>query len=238
MLVLARLRDETIMIGDEVQVTIVDIRGDKVRLGISAPKSIPVHRKEIYDAIRNANRDAAGLQPGDLYPNILPGPAPAAVKLAPPPSPIPFFDRSAHEPFLCAAVDEARKGLSEGGVPIGAVLVRGGEIIGRGHNRRVQRSDPMAHAEIDALSNAGRQKSYRDTVLYSTLMPCYLCSGAAVQFGIPRVVVGDTANCGGAPDLLRARGVEVIDLHDADCIKMMAEFIRVYPGLWHEDIGK
>src|ERR1700753_3418065 len=124
------------------------------------------------------------------------------------------------DPFLRAAIDEAKLGLSEGGLPIGSVLVRGNQIIARGHNRRVQRGDPMAHAEIDCLTNAGRQKTYRDTVLYSTLMPCYLCSGAAVQFGVPRVVVGESANFAGAPDFMRSRGIEVLDLHDDECIKM------------------
>src|SRR5437868_3367137 len=140
--------------------------------------------------------------------------------------------------FLRAAIDEAKKGLSEGGLPIGSVLVRGGEIIGRGHNRRVQNGDPMAHAEIDCLSNAGRQKTYRDTVLYSTLMPCYLCSGAAVQFGLPKVVVGESANFPGAPDFMRSKGIQVIDLHDEDCTRLMSDFIQAHPGLWHEDIGK
>src|SRR6201992_3569331 len=124
------------------------------------------------------------------------------------------------DPFLRAAIDEAKLGLSEGGLPIGSVLVRGNQIIARGHNRRVQRGDPMAHAEIVALTNAGRQKTYRDTVLYSTLMPCFLCSGAAVQFGVPRVVVGESANFAGAPDFMRSRGIEVLDLHDDECIKM------------------
>src|SRR3954471_22971752 len=98
------------------------------------------------------------------------------------------------DPFLQAAIDEARLGLSEGGLPIGSVLVRDGQIIGRGHNRRVQRGDPMAHAEIDCLTSAGRQRTYADTVLYSTLMPCFLCSGAAVQFGVQKVIVGESVN--------------------------------------------
>src|SRR5919206_2584553 len=98
------------------------------------------------------------------------------------------------DPFLRAAIDEAKLGLSEGGLPIGSVLVRDGKIIGRGHNRRVQRGDPMAHAEIDCLTKAGRQTTYKDTVLYSTLMPCFLCSGAVVQFGIPKVIVGESVN--------------------------------------------
>ena len=149
------------------------------------------------------------------------------------------------DPFLRAAIDEARQGLREGGLPIGSVLVRGGKIIGAGHNRRVQRGDPMAHAEIDCLTRAGRQKTYRDTVLYSTLMPCFLCSGAAVQFGIPKVVVGESVTFAGgegragrSPDFLRANGIEVIDLQDAECIDLMSTFIREHPELWNEDIGR
>ena len=148
------------------------------------------------------------------------------------------------DPYLRAAINEARLGLAEGGLPIGSVLVRNGQIIGRGHNRRVQNGDPMAHAEIDCLTRAGRQKTYADTVLYSTLMPCYLCTGAVIQFGVPKVVVGESVNfCGGegkwgtSPDFMRANGVEVIDLHDAECIEMMSKFIRENPRLWNEDIG-
>src|SRR5579864_1017156 len=118
------------------------------------------------------------------------------------------------DPFLRAAIDEAKQGLKEGGLPIGSVLVRGGKIIGRGHNRRVQKGDPMAHAEIDCLTNAGRQKSYRDTVLYSTLMPCHLCSGAIVQFGIPKVIVGESTNFCGAPDFLHRHRVEIVSVQD------------------------
>ncbi|MFI5381335.1 MAG: nucleoside deaminase [Tepidisphaerales bacterium] len=146
--------------------------------------------------------------------------------------------------FLKAAIDEALKGLSEGGLPIGSVLVRGGRIIGRGHNRRVQKSDPMAHAEIDCLTSAGRQKSYADTILYSTLMPCFLCSGAAVQFGIPKVIVGEAATFTGgssrggmSPDFMKSHGIEVVNLNDPDCIAMMREFIARHPDLWNEDIG-
>ena len=149
------------------------------------------------------------------------------------------------DPFLRAAIDEARLGLSEGGLPIGSVLVRGNQIIGRGHNRRVQNNDPMAHAEIDCLTRAGRQATYKDTVLYSTLMPCFLCSGAAVQFGVPKVIVGESVNfiggqgAGGmSPDFMRAHGIELIDLHDAECIEMMSRFIRDHPQLWNEDIGR
>ena len=148
------------------------------------------------------------------------------------------------DPFLRAAIDEAKLGLSEGGLPIGSVLVRNNQIIGRGHNRRVQHGDPMAHAEIDCLKNAGRQKTYKDTVLYSTLMPCYLCSGAAVQFGVPKVIVGESvtfhggdAKCGRSPEFMHSAGVEVVDLHDQECIEMMSKFIRENPALWNEDIG-
>ena len=148
------------------------------------------------------------------------------------------------DPFLRAAIDQAKKGLSEGGLPIGAVLVRGGEIIAAGHNRRVQNNDPMAHGEIDCLTRAGRQPTYKDTVLYSTLMPCFLCSGAVVQFGIPKVIVGESVNFpggqgpgGSSPQFLRAHGVEVIDLRDPECVAMMSDFIQAYPGLWNEDIG-
>jgi cytosine/creatinine deaminase len=149
------------------------------------------------------------------------------------------------DPFLRAAIDEAGKGLAEGGLPIGAVLVRDGRIIGRGHNRRMQRGDPMAHAEIDCLTGAGRQKTYRGTVLYSTLMPCFLCAGAVVQFGIPRIIVGESINFpggqgpgGSSPEFLRSHGVEIVDLAEDECIEMMARFIRENPDLWGEDIGR
>ncbi|MEM7808694.1 MAG: nucleoside deaminase [Planctomycetota bacterium] len=148
------------------------------------------------------------------------------------------------DPFLQAAIDEAKQGLAEGGLPIGSVLVRDGQIIGRGHNRRVQGGGAMIHAEIDCLNNAGRQTTYKDTILYSTLMPCFLCSGAAVQFGIPKVVVGESRTFPGgegrggtSPDFLRSHGIELIDLDDAECIEMMTTFIKENPALWNEDIG-
>jgi cytosine deaminase len=148
------------------------------------------------------------------------------------------------DPFLQAAIDEAKLGLSEGGLPIGSVLVRGDRIIGRGHNRRVQHGDPMAHAEIDCLKNAGRQGTYKDTILYSTLMPCYLCTGAAVQFGVPKVIVGESVTFPGGEskwglsgDFMRAAGIEVVDLRDETCIAMMRDFIAKNPTLWNEDIG-
>ena len=149
-----------------------------------------------------------------------------------------------HGPFLAVAIEEAEKGLAEGGLPIGSVLVRGGRIVGRGHNRRVQKGEPMAHAEIDCLNAAGRQRTYADATLYSTLMPCFLCSGAAVQFGIRRVVVGESVTFPGgigpggtSPEFLRSHGVEVIDLNDARCVEMMRRFIAERPEVWNEDIG-
>jgi cytosine deaminase len=238
MLVLTRQRDDSIMIGDDIEVTVVDIRGDKVRLGIEAPRKIAVHRKEVWEDIKKQNQAAAQMQPEDLA-NIpaVPPPAPPPVVEPEKPGPFPRLAQD-RDPFLMAAIEEARAGLREGGLPIGSVLVRGGQIIGKGHNRRVQRGDPMAHAEIDCLTNAGRQKTYNDTVLYSTLMPCHLCSGAAVQFGVPKVIVGESVNFGGAPDFMRSQGIEVVDLHDAECIEMMGKFIREHPELWNEDIGK
>ena len=137
-----------------------------------------------------------------------------------------------------AAIDEAKKGLAEGGIPIGSVLVRSGKIIGRGHNRRVQEGNPMKHAEIDCLINAGRVGRYDDTVLYSTLMPCYLCSGAVVQFNIPRVIVGESRTFPGAPDFMSEHGVIVTNLDLDECVQMMQGFIREHPSLWDEDIGK
>ena len=142
------------------------------------------------------------------------------------------------DPFLEAAIDEARKGKAEGGIPIGSVLVKSGQIIGRGHNRRVQDQDPITHAEIDCLRKAGRVGSYKGCVLYSTLMPCYLCSGAVVQFGIKKVIVGESITFPGAPEFMRANGVEVVDVSDPDCIQLMRTFIHEHPDLWNEDIGR
>lgn len=142
------------------------------------------------------------------------------------------------DPFMLAAIEEARKGRQEGGIPIGSVLVRDGKIIGRGHNRRVQQGDPMAHAEIDCLRDAGRIGDYRGAVLYSTLMPCYLCAGAVVQFGIKEVVVGESRTFPGAAELMLDHGVTVQDLDLEECVALMEAFIRDEPGLWNEDIGE
>ncbi|MBP1928837.1 cytosine deaminase [Methanolinea mesophila] len=147
-------------------------------------------------------------------------------------------DPEMHGKFMDAALDEARTGLSEGGIPIGSVLVRNGTVIGRGHNRRVQEDDPMLHAEIDCLRNAGRQAQYRDCILYSTLMPCYLCAGAVVQFRIPVVVAGESRNFTGAQEFLADQGIRVIDLDRDDCRSLLAGFIAEHPALWNEDIGE
>lgn len=140
--------------------------------------------------------------------------------------------------FLKAAIEEAKHGLSEGGIPIGSVLVKDGKIIGRGHNKRVQEGNPMIHAEIDCLMNAGRIGSYKDTVLYSTLMPCFLCAGAAVQFGIKKVIVGESVTFSGAKEFMQSHGIEVIDTANNECIELMTNFIEQNPNLWNEDIGE
>lgn len=140
--------------------------------------------------------------------------------------------------FMRAAIDEAKQGLAEGGIPIGSVLVRNGEIIARGHNRRVQEGNPIKHAEIDCLINAGRIGRYTDTILYSTLMPCYLCAGSVVQFRIPKVVAGEARTFAGAEQFMRDHHVEVVNLDLAECRTMMEQFIRDKPALWNEDIGR
>lgn len=137
-----------------------------------------------------------------------------------------------------AATEEAKKSLGEGGIPIGSVLVKDGQIIGQGHNKRVQNNDPIMHAEIDCLRNAGRIGKYEKTVLYSTLMPCYLCAGAVIQFGIKKVVVGESETFSGARDFLESHGVKVIDLNLGECKQLMKKFILSKPDLWKEDIGK
>lgn len=140
--------------------------------------------------------------------------------------------------FMKAAIDEAKLGLSQQGIPIGSVLVKDGKIVGRGHNKRIQDNDPITHAEIDCLRNAGRVGSYTGTTLYSTLMPCYLCAGAVVQFGIKKVYAGESATFSGAKEFMEAHGVEVIDLNLEECIQMMNTFIETNPKLWNEDIGE
>jgi creatinine deaminase len=144
------------------------------------------------------------------------------------------------DPFLDAAIEEARLGLHEGGIPIGSVLVLDGKIVGRGHNRRIQRSSPILHAEMDCFENAGRllASEYRRCVLYSTLSPCDMCSGTALLYGIPRVIVGENITFQGPEDYLRSRGVQLEIAQDPECIELMRAFIEARPQLWNEDIGE
>jgi cytosine/creatinine deaminase len=144
------------------------------------------------------------------------------------------------DPFLQAAIDEARQGLAEGGIPIGSVLVIDGRIVGRGHNRRVQRGSAILHAEMDCLENAGRLKAadYRRSVLYSTLSPCDMCSGTALLYGVPRIVIGENRTFQGPEDYVRSRGVELQIVDDAECVELMRQFIAARPDLWNEDIGE
>lgn len=142
--------------------------------------------------------------------------------------------------FLLAAIEEAKKGLAEGGIPIGSVLVIDEKIVGRGHNRRVQNGSSVLHAEMDCLENAGRLKAadYQRATLYSTLSPCDMCSGAALLYGIPRVVLGENRTFKGPEDYVRSRGVEVVNLDDETCYRLMQGFIASHPELWNEDIGE
>jgi creatinine deaminase len=141
--------------------------------------------------------------------------------------------------FMNAAIAEAKEGLREGGIPIGSVLVHNGRVIGRGHNRRVQRGSVVLHGEMDALENAGRRSAsvYRDCTIYTTLSPCAMCTGAILLYGIPRVVIGENATFQGEENLLRSRGVSVEVLQDETCIRLMTSFIDGHPELWNEDIG-
>ena len=142
--------------------------------------------------------------------------------------------------FLAAAIEEAQTGLQEGGIPIGSVLVHNGEIIGRGHNRRIQKGSTVLHGEMDALENAGRLSAsvYKESTLYTTLSPCPMCSGTVLLYGIPRVVIAENVNFMGEEELLRSRGVELEVLQDETCITMMKTFIEQNPTLWNEDIGE
>ncbi|TDK22745.1 nucleoside deaminase [Luteimonas aestuarii] len=141
--------------------------------------------------------------------------------------------------MLAIAVEEARLGLAEGGIPIGAALFhRDGTLLGRGRNRRVQEGDPSVHGETDAFRKAGRQRSYRDTIMVTTLSPCWYCSGLVRQFGIGTVVMGESVNFQGGHDWLREHGVAVVDLQDEACIRMLGDYIAAHPEVWHEDIGE
>jgi cytosine deaminase len=139
--------------------------------------------------------------------------------------------------FMNEAIREAYNGLEEGGIPIGSVLIRNHKIIGRGHNRRIQFGDPTAHAEIDCLRATGRLRSYKDTILFSTLMPCAMCAGAIVQFGIPVIIAGENRTFASSSDYLKSNGVNVIDLDLDECYDMLKQFASEHPSLWNEDIG-
>lgn len=145
---------------------------------------------------------------------------------------------TAEAKFLRMAYDEAKAGYDEGGCPIGSVIAEGERLVSRGRNQRVQGGDPIAHGEMDALRNAGRQKSYRKMTLYTSLSPCMMCTGTIIQFGIPRLIVGENKNFGGNEEFLRSRGVEVVVVNDADCIALMKRFITEKPALWNEDIAE
>ena len=144
------------------------------------------------------------------------------------------------DPYMNAAIEEAEAGMREGGIPIGSVLVHRGRILGRGHNRRVQRGSAVLHGEMDALENAGRLAAqvYRESVLYTTLSPCAMCSGAILLYGIPTVIVGENQTFLGEEALLRARGVSVTVLQNATCVRLMEDFISAHPDLWNEDTGR
>lgn len=147
--------------------------------------------------------------------------------------------RNMRDQFFEEAVNQAKKGLQEGGIPIGSVIVHDNKILGKGHNKRIQEGSVVLHGEMDALENAGRQKAavYKESVLYTTLSPCPMCSGTIILYGIPKVVVGENRTFLGEEDLLRSKGIEVIVLNDAECIDMMTKFINKKPQLWNEDIG-
>ena len=141
--------------------------------------------------------------------------------------------------FLKVAIAEAKTGLKEGGIPIGSVIIHNNKILGRGHNKRVQKGSVVLHGEMDALENAGRQPAlvYKECVLYTTLSPCPMCTGAILLYGIPKVIIGENRTYLGAEELLKQNGVEVVVLNDNECIQMMEHFIKTNPGLWNEDIG-
>jgi cytosine deaminase len=151
----------------------------------------------------------------------------------------PNVSEKSYAQMLAIAISEARKGLSEGGLPIGAAIFRqDGTLVGSGHNRRVQNNDPSLHGETDAFRNAGRQRSYRDLIMVTTLAPCWYCSGLIRQFGFPTVLVGESRNFQGGVDWLRSLGIPIIDLDSEECADMMAEYIRNHPDIWNEDIGE
>jgi cytosine deaminase len=240
MLVLSRQRDESVMIGDAIEVRVVDVRGEKVRLGFIAPRDVAVHRKEVYDTIRE-NRAAAQ---GTLSPPELKGlrpPAPPKMRL------VPQAPVSTSDPLVRAMLEEAHFAMEDGDLPIGAAVVQGdggggnAAVIARGRDCRVQRGDPTAVAELECLRNAAATAATRQGVgpgtatLYCTSTPSLLGAAAAVQLGIRRVVVGASVEPPGPPgaaELFRARGVELVELNDPECAQLIARFTREHPGRW------
>jgi creatinine deaminase len=221
MLVLSRQRGQSVIIGDDITVNVVDIRGDKVRLGIAAPRSVTVHRQEIYDEIKNQNQDSANLTQHDV----------AAILPAPPAPPLLKFAQRP-DPCLEEAIKEAELNQNTGGLPIAALLVRNNQIISKGRDRRIQTDDPTAYAPLDCLKNAGRQKNYHDTILYSTSTPSRLSIAAALQLGISKIIIGDSVNIPIDP---QPPGIEIDDLHDDRCIQILANFIRDHRDLWNDN---
>jgi creatinine deaminase len=147
-------------------------------------------------------------------------------------------ERPGHDQMLRIAIEEARQGFAEGGIPIGAAIFdRDGTLLGRGHNRRIQENDPSIHGETDAFRRAGRQRTYRDKIMITTLAPCWYCSGLVRQFGIPTVIIGESVNFRGGIDWLRENGVDIIDINSAECVQLLADYIRTNPAVWNEDIG-
>jgi len=152
---------------------------------------------------------------------------------------MPFIKPAAEDRhFMMLALDEAKQGYEEGGVPVGSVITADGNLVASGHNRRVQEGDPIAHGEMDCLRRAGRRSHYRDVTLYTTLSPCMMCAGTIVQFSIPRVVIGERENFEGNADFLSEHGIDVVLLDDTDCIELMRQFIDEKPSLWYEDIAE
>jgi carbon storage regulator CsrA len=225
MLVLSRQRDESVMINDDVEIRVVDVRGDKVRLGFVAPRTVSIHRKEIYDTIRRENQSAATMQPQDLPTHQQARDAAAGVAAEP-------------EPMLEQALAEARVSVAESGMPIGCVIARDQQVLARAHDRRLQDGVSTRQAAILAIERAG-EKLPADATVYLTTMPTLSAAAALIDAGASRVVVGDARTYGGgkvrnasAGELLRAAGVTVVDRRSDQCSSLLAEFIREKPDAW------
>lgn len=224
MLVLSRQRDESVMIGDDVEVTVVDVRGEKVRLGIRAPRAVSVHRKEIYDAIRRENQSAAQLSPGDLPQAAVPV---TPMKLA----------AADQEDGLTAALAEAQADVAEGGLPLGAALVKDGRVVVRGRDRRVQTNDPTAEAVTECMRICHQQNGAcrpEGVILYCTHPLSALGAGVALEMGVKRIVVGDASHGRLALDWLVRQGVEVMDRRDGRCRQLVEQYMASHESLWRK----